>query len=333
MSSISVIVPIYNAEKYLNRCVDSILTQTFQDFELILVNDGSLDHCGSICEEYAKKDNRVRVIHQSNQGQAAARNHGVAESKSEWITFVDADDLIHPQMIEFLYRAVKETNCKISVCHAYEGSKLPEMFMSKQEYSCFQYIVNESNLAHWYSGNFDATEMSTYVYWIACCKLIYKNILNLFPFSEGRVYEDNAIVLKWLYTAENIAYCNNTMYFYYVNLYGTTKGNYSLKKLDWLWALEEQVNFYRQIEFYKMLCTLSIRYVKESVQEYESICQLLHNNKEAKRLRRKISIFWLQNRKKIFLSKSQKMDLLTRLYPKEMYFLWHIKNILVHRKK
>ena len=99
---ISVIVLVYKAEKYLHRCVDSILSQTFTDFELILVNDGSPDNCGAICDEYAQKDNRVRVFHKENGGVSSARNLGLDNAKGEWITFVDSDDWLKPGCLEQL---------------------------------------------------------------------------------------------------------------------------------------------------------------------------------------------------------------------------------------
>ena len=100
MAAISVIVPIYKVEAFLHRCVDSILAQTFADFDLVLVDDGSPDGCGAICDDYAARDSRVRVIHQKNQGQAAARNHALAAAKGDWVCFVDSDDAVHPQMLE-----------------------------------------------------------------------------------------------------------------------------------------------------------------------------------------------------------------------------------------
>lgn len=120
MPQISVIVPVYKVEPYLHRCVDSILAQTFTDFELILVDDGSPDNCGAICDEYAAKDERVRVIHQKNGGLSAARNAGIdwafANSDSAWLAFVDSDDWVHPQYLEKLYRAAAESGVKLAVC-------------------------------------------------------------------------------------------------------------------------------------------------------------------------------------------------------------------------
>lgn len=100
---ISIIVPIYNAEQYIHRCIDSILAQSFTDFELLLINDGSPDNCGVICDEYAAMDSRVRVFHKANGGVSSARNLGIERSQGEWITFIDADDYVHPKFLSSLY--------------------------------------------------------------------------------------------------------------------------------------------------------------------------------------------------------------------------------------
>ena len=120
MPEISVIVPVYKVEQFIHRCVDSILLQSFYDFELILVDDGSPDQCGAICDAYAAADNRIHVIHQKNGGLSAARNTGIdyvmANSKSHWLTFVDSDDWLHPQTLEVLLKAAEENNSRVSVC-------------------------------------------------------------------------------------------------------------------------------------------------------------------------------------------------------------------------
>ncbi|MDQ8735935.1 glycosyltransferase [Paenibacillus sp. LHD-38] len=116
MPKISIIVPIFNVEKYLSDCIDSILTQTFTDIELILVNDGSPDKCGEICEEYAIKDNRIKVIHKENKGVSSARNSGIEMARGEYIAFVDPDDTIEPNMYEVLLYAAVTYDADIVVC-------------------------------------------------------------------------------------------------------------------------------------------------------------------------------------------------------------------------
>ena len=119
MATISVIVPVYKVEKYLKRCVDSVLMQTFRDFELILVDDGSPDLCGEMCEKYAEKDKRVIVLHRENGGLSVARNTGLdwifANSCSTYVTFVDSDDWIHPQYLEILLYILEKNNVPVSV--------------------------------------------------------------------------------------------------------------------------------------------------------------------------------------------------------------------------
>ena len=116
MDRISVIVPVYKVESYLPSCIESVLSQTYPCFELILVDDGSPDHCGEICDAYARKDDRVRVIHQKNAGLSAARNAGLEIASGTYVTFVDSDDAIHPQMLERLIKAIQTTDANMSLC-------------------------------------------------------------------------------------------------------------------------------------------------------------------------------------------------------------------------
>ena len=114
--TVSVIVPVYNSEKYLNRCVDSILNQTYRSIELILVDDGSPDNSGRICDEYAEKDSRVRVIHKANAGVSAARNSGLEVASGDYATFVDSDDYIEPDMYSDMMEKVNQYNCDVVMC-------------------------------------------------------------------------------------------------------------------------------------------------------------------------------------------------------------------------
>ena len=113
---LSIIVPVYKVENYLQKCIDSILAQTFTDFELILVEDGSPDGCPALCDAAAAKDARIRVLHQKNGGLSAARNAGLDVARGEWIGFVDSDDYIAPEMYETLYKAVQSTGADLALC-------------------------------------------------------------------------------------------------------------------------------------------------------------------------------------------------------------------------
>ena len=109
----SVIVPVYNVEKYLPRCIDSVLSQSFSDFELILVDDGSPDSCGEICDDYKIKDNRIKVIHKENGGLAGARRSGIKIAQGDYVFNLDSDDLIENDTLECAYKIIRETNCEI----------------------------------------------------------------------------------------------------------------------------------------------------------------------------------------------------------------------------
>ena len=126
---ISIIVPVYNAEKTLNRCFDSILSQTFQDWELLLIDDGSTDQSRELCDEYANKDSRVRVFHKINEGVSSARNVGLDNAKGQWITFVDADDWIDKNMYQELYNTAVSTQADIVLCSFYEYHGLGKTFL------------------------------------------------------------------------------------------------------------------------------------------------------------------------------------------------------------
>lgn len=208
MSEISVIVPVYKVEPYLCRCVDSILAQTFVDFELILVDDGSPDNCGVICDEYAQKDARVHVIHQENGGLSAARNAGIdwvfAHSNSEWITFVDSDDWVHPQMLESMYFALQGSHAKICICNhvsisAYVSMERYEEFQSRVVSPEAFYVENE--------------ERAT----VACAKLYRKSIWESLRFPRGKLHEDVYITHEALFSELQIVVIDTPLYMYYSN--------------------------------------------------------------------------------------------------------------------
>ena len=230
MPQISIIVPIYNVEKYLNRCVDSILNQTFTNFECILVDDGSPDRCPQICDEYAKKDKRIRVIHKPNGGLSDARNAGIEVAQGEYLSFIDSDDWIHPQMLEILYEGIAKNNVMLSVC-AYEEVKTYKNF-DKIENPVFE-IRNGMDFL--IENNVTAV--------IAPNKLYHKSLFENIRYPVGKIHEDEFVTYKILYKSWEIAYCGEKLYMYFVNSEGITKGEWSPKHLDLLDALEERIDF------------------------------------------------------------------------------------------
>ena len=129
MSTVSIIVPVYKVEDYIRECLDSILAQTYPYFELILVDDGSPDNCGRICDDYAKGDNRIKVVHKVNGGLTSARNAGLEVAKGDWIMHVDGDDWIEPDMLEKMYAVAEKSQADIVYCDFYLSYEKNERYM------------------------------------------------------------------------------------------------------------------------------------------------------------------------------------------------------------
>lgn len=208
MPLISVIVPVYKVEAYLSRCVDSILRQTYMDFELILVDDGSPDCCGEICEDYAKEDPRFHVLHRENGGLSAARNTGIEwvlkNSNSEWITFIDSDDWIHPRYLELLYQAVQNTGLSVAVGGFERTDGMHEP------------IVDEAARATVLEPEtfYCADKVTATVAW---GKLYRKADFAEIRYPEGKIHEDEFTTYRILFSYETIAVIEQPLYAYFQN--------------------------------------------------------------------------------------------------------------------
>ncbi len=232
MPKISVIVPIYNVEKYLSRCIESILNQTFTDFELILVDDGSPDKCAIICDEYAIKDNRITVIHKENGGLSDARNAGIDISRGEYLSFVDSDDWIHPQMLEIMYDSAKTQHIDIAICQYVETS----LTKKNDVISEYKNIVYDRNqVLSCYTNTLSV---------IVCNKLFRRNLFEKIRFPVGKLHEDEFTTYKLIYNADKLVYIPVQLYYYYINLESITRKAYSEKHLDVLEAYEERCDFF-----------------------------------------------------------------------------------------
>ena len=247
MPEISVIVPVYNVEKYIDRCITSILAQTFRDFELILVDDGSPDNCGSICDAYAGQDPRIVVIHQENQGLSAARNAGIdwvfAHSNSAWIHFVDSDDWVHPQILEQLLAASQSLDTDISVCDFIQADTDAVQYPS---------ISRKPVLIHWEELYQDYHKA---VY--AWGKLYRRECFAQLRYPIGRQYEDGFLVHRLLYN-RRIAMLSEPCYYYRITPDSITRRDWTPQRMDSLEAIESQIRFLRGLHNRKLLtCTIN----------------------------------------------------------------------------
>ncbi|MBR5126510.1 MAG: glycosyltransferase [Oscillospiraceae bacterium] len=222
---LSIIVPVYKVEPYLRRCVDSILSQTFTDLELILVDDGSPDGCPAICDEYAEKDCRVKVIHKENGGLSDARNAGLDTAQGEYIGFIDSDDFIHPRMYEILYRMCVEEKADIAQCEYTEfENKLPKPCLFGNDevltkvYEASQYVDNYFSGYWWIIGP------------TVCNKLFSKRIFGVVRFPVGKLFEDSNVHLDILRMTDRIAVTDSKLYYYYQRAGSIMHSGYSVQR-------------------------------------------------------------------------------------------------------
>ena len=315
MPAISVIVPVYKAENYLKDCIDSILSQTFTDFEIILVEDGSPDNCGMICDDYAAQYDCISVIHQENRGQAAARNHAMQYAKGAWICFVDSDDLIHPQMLQLLYAAAVAGNAPISMCQMLEAASLPENFRDPQEVQFEVLTMDEETLLKLH-------DTDAYPAWVACAKLIRRDLVEGYPFHEGRVYEDNEAVCHWVCEGKKLAVMEHMLYFYRTNEGSTTKSTFSMKKLDYLWALESIIRYYNSLGFARMHKRFSDRYIDAVISCCNGVRYMLGQEAAVKTIEKQFRKFCREQ--KIKLTQPQFEALLDVAHPRLIRFYWPV---------
>lgn len=201
---ISVIVPVYNVEPYLRKCLDSIVRQTYQNLEIILVDDGSPDSCGAICDEYAAQDDRIRVIHQANGGVSAARNAGLAAATGEWIGWVDSDDWIEPDMFELMLLNSLESNADIAVCSRFEEYPNRSVFRGWDETK----LLNTEDALYFLLQN---DQMQNFLW----DKLFRRDLFNGLWFWEGKTYEDIALMHCLFERAERVICYPEGSYHYF----------------------------------------------------------------------------------------------------------------------
>lgn len=225
---ISVIVPVYNVEKYLPKCLDSIIRQTYKKLEIILVDDGSPDNCPQICDEYAKKDKRIKVIHQPNGGLSMARNAGLKIATGEYIGFIDSDDFIEPDMYEYLLKGIKEHEADISTCTFY---------LEKKEEFYVRYWA--SHIIYNRLGALDALErlkINNY----AWNKLYKKSLWDGIEFPAGKNYEDALTLYKVFNKTKKTVCLPEAKYYYRCNQNGIMNNKSLFNKIDFVYARMEK---------------------------------------------------------------------------------------------
>lgn len=230
MEKISVIVPIYNVEEYLERCIKTIINQTYKDLEIILVDDGSTDSSGKICDNYAKKDNRIVVIHKKNGGLSDARNAGIDKSTGKYLYFIDSDDYIELNMLEDLYHNCVDNSCEIAISNKFI------------EYDEKNFYEQKSILADKVADSIEALELLLLSDPAIWNKLFLKDLFNNIRFPKGKLYED-IITTPFLFEKAKRVYFNSNSYYHYIQRNNSiVHKKFSLKKMDYAYNAKELYN-------------------------------------------------------------------------------------------
>lgn len=237
-TKISVVVPVYNVKKFLKDCVESLVNQTFDDYEILLINDGSTDGSDKICEELSQKYKIVKTYNKKNGGLSDARNYGVLKSNGEYITFVDSDDYVHTQFLEKLYKGIEKGKTDISMCFY---DKVPENAIIT---NC---IINENTMIEEKEVDelFDIllTSNKSTPYETGTCKLIKKTILEKVKFPVGLLHEDTATTYKLFDNTNKISIINEKLY-YYRQREGSITHVFNEKRLDLIGILNERQKYF-----------------------------------------------------------------------------------------
>ena len=237
MELITVIVPVYKVEKYLRRCIDSIIAQSYKNLEIILVDDGSPDNCGRICDEYAKKDDRIRVIHQKNGGLSAARNTGLDIATGDYIGFVDSDDYIAPDMYEKLLSLIISENADIAICNYQMVDENGQIIKTDQGIQ--NGVLTNYQALKELQGNNDG------VFIIACNKLFSAKTIKTDRFPVGRLCEDNYIIHKLFFFSKKVAVTDSRFYYY------TQRAGSIMRNKDLRFLTDEMEGFLARLQFYE----------------------------------------------------------------------------------
>lgn len=299
---VSVVVPIYKVERYLNRCIKSIVNQTYKNLEIILVDDGSPDRCGFICDKWKSSDKRIRVIHKKNGGLSSARNKGIELSTGEYIMFIDSDDYIKNNMVEVLYNNLKETNADISICDFIRCRKNKRHY---NKYNRKRFVIDDNTKYKMLERN--EYNVVSVVQWN---KLFKKEIFKNIKYPVGKIHEDEAVIAQEFYNAKRISYILEPLY-YYRQRDDSIMRQMSIKRFDAVYSFDKRIDFYTKKKLDEHIVPtkcLEIDFLMKYLYKlnknnlFEDDKIVIENEKKAKRLARELLFkkVSFDNKKKYF---------------------------------
>lgn len=258
---ISIVIPVFNTEKYLQKCLSSVCGQKYHNLEIILVNDGSTDQSLKICEDYRKTDFRIKIINQANQGPAVARNNGIRHAEGRYIAFVDSDDYVSPFFVSKMYDLAVENQAQLVQCVIRNVTNYEEVVPPGHIW--YEVMSGIDFLRSYYNKKYSGFANPVN-------KLYARELLADLAFPDGRIHEDAALTYKIYYKADKVVYTNEELYFYYMSPDSIMRRPFYLKRLDWLDALEEKLAFLEEIGEEPLY--------RRALQEYQAVLLKLYYN-------------------------------------------------------
>lgn len=328
-SLVSIIVPIYNAERYINKCMESILSQTYENLDIILINDGSTDCSLEICNRYIKKDKRIRVLSQKNKGVSSARNYGIREAKGDYIAFIDIDDYIDTSYIEILTKDIEEYNADIACCNCievekqYDGNKTDKFIL----------VDNKRVISNKETYFKDYVEDTIFYGTVVWAKLFKKSLLIQKQFKMLKFGEDTLLMIE-LFKLNPITYLDDYAGYYYVRWENST--TISAGKVNVRYAIDHLLV---EQNLNKVCSNLKNEKLKEMSEKrysryiYCVILQLVQNNDYKKYIENGMCL--VDSINEVISSKNIKMK--HKLFFKSYYisksFTWNLLKCLLNIKK
>lgn len=336
MKLISVIIPVYNVEDYLNRCIKSVLSQTYSNIEIILVDDGSKDRSGEVCDELAKKYKQIHVIHQQNKGLSEARNEGLNQALGEYIVFIDSDDFIHQDMLKILYENIIKTDPDISICsfRKVNENELDQISLSLQCNGQIFVYEGKEKLKRIYINN-----QETIVAWN---KLYKCSLFESIKYPSNKLHEDEFVIHRLFYAASKVVYTDIELYYYLQrtgSIMNQKEDDINLKSYEDGWmAYKDRENFFKnmgenellELTETSMLITVLERYTK--LQKCYPCCSLLidYKNTVKRILHNKKSYCYIGKKKWI---EANLFLLFPKLYDKYVQLLYNLNRMVKNKDK
>ena len=293
---VSIVIPIYNVEKYIEKCLDSVIKQTYKNIEIILVDDGSPDNCGKICDSYANNDKRIQVIHKENGGLSDARNVGIERANGKYITFVDSDDYIELDYIEYLYTLIKKYNTKISLCkvNVVYNEKDTNLQRDKNNEIDYKWTKVQTLEDILYAKNFDVS---------AYAKMYLTEDFKNIRYPKGKLFEDNDTTYKLIDKNDYVAVGFEKKYNYIIRNNSITRANF---KKEQLYLIEASDNMCSYLSKYEQLKKATYR--KKFWARISTFNRMINSNERNYAAEKKLRKEILKYKKVLLDSKSSFRD-------------------------